>query len=72
MTLPEGPRGSLSGWMSDGRTETLTYLVGDVVDCDVMHGRSVALEQSVKVSPTVPATGGKNNKAPFLHFSAHI
>lgn len=37
----------------------MTYLVGDVVDSDVMHGSSVTLEQSVKVSPTVSATGGK-------------
>lgn len=35
-----------------------TDLVGDVVDRDVMHGRCVALEQSVKVSPTVPLAGG--------------
>lgn len=36
-----------------------TDLVGDVMDSDVMHGCSVTLEQRMKVSPTVPETGGK-------------
>lgn len=39
------------------RDTSYTYLVGDVVDGDVMHGCRVTLEQSVKVSPTVPKTG---------------
>lgn len=33
-----------------------TDLVGNVMDGDVMHGRSVTLEQSMKVSPTVSET----------------
>lgn len=39
------------------RDISCTDLVGDVVDGDVMHGCCVTLEQSVKVSPTVPKTG---------------
>lgn len=61
-----GPGGSCrwssSSWrhMKAGQRHFLcTHLVGDVVDSDVVHGGSVALEQSVKVRPTVPESSSK-------------
>jgi len=39
--------------------DSLTHLVGDVVDGDVMHGGRVVLEQGVQVRAAVSATRHK-------------
>lgn len=38
------------------KRHSITDLIGDVVDGDVMHGCSVTLKQSVEVSPTMSET----------------
>lgn len=49
-------------------TLVTNYLVRDVMDSDVMHGCSVALEQSVKVSPTVSAIVETKKKGSTIIF----
>lgn len=43
-----------------------TDLVGNVVDCDVMHGSSVTLKKRMQVSPTMSETEDKKISHTFL------